>query len=227
MGKWPFVSTFVSNHPFWIVIFISNLLRCYMLIFSYQPTDLRVGNNYQVDDRVNGYLFPKENIGILTQIVLHVVSKGKLSPLAHNVASIGKRTAKNLMALETIEGYALLLENVLKLPSEVASPRPVSDIPSNLKEQWQWHLFEANPNRTYFNRTLRRYGFLEKVERQWSNRHKLKESSSDVNLIDETFLYGIWEEERNIGLANKRKRREEEEVSYACYNSYLGGFWWF
>ncbi|KAM7508603.1 hypothetical protein LguiA_019056 [Lonicera macranthoides] len=173
--------------------------------------DLSIIRKY-VDDRVNGYLFPKENIGILTQIVLHVVSKGKLSPLAHNVASIGKRTAKNLMALETIEGYALLLENVLKLPSEVASPRSVSDMPSNLKEQWQWHLFEANPNQTYFNRTLRRYGFLEKVERQWSNSHKLKESSSDVNLIDETFLYGIWEEERNIGLANKRKRREEEEL---------------
>ncbi|KAE8685128.1 putative UDP-rhamnose:rhamnosyltransferase 1-like isoform 1 [Hibiscus syriacus] len=76
-----------------------------------------------VDDRVNGYIFPKENIRVLTQIILEVIPNGKLSPLARNIASIGRGTVKNLMVPETVEGYAFLLENVLKLPSEVAPPK--------------------------------------------------------------------------------------------------------
>ncbi|KAJ6344063.1 hypothetical protein OIU76_005736 [Salix suchowensis] len=83
--------------------------------------DLSMIRKY-VDDRVNGYLFPKENLKVLTQIVLQALSKGTLSPSAHNIVSMGKNTAKNFMVLETVEGYATLLENVLELPSEVAPP---------------------------------------------------------------------------------------------------------
>ncbi|KAL5160889.1 hypothetical protein HKD37_07G018293 [Glycine soja] len=72
-----------------------------------------------VDDRVNGYLFPKDNIRVLRQILLEVISKGKISPLACNIASIGRSTAKNLMASEAIDGYASLLQNILRLPSEL------------------------------------------------------------------------------------------------------------
>ncbi|KAE8708023.1 rRNA-processing protein FCF1-like protein [Hibiscus syriacus] len=88
-----------------------------------------------VDDRVNGYIFPKENIKVLTQIIFEVISNGKLSPLARNIASIGRGTVKNLMVQETVEGYAFLLENVLKLPSEVAPPKEFQ-ILNTLEEQW-------------------------------------------------------------------------------------------
>ncbi|KAI3818540.1 hypothetical protein L1987_12350 [Smallanthus sonchifolius] len=162
-----------------------------------------------VDDKVNGYLFPKENIKILTQIMLQLVSKGKLSSLARNIASIGKHTAKNMMVLESVEGYASLIQNVVNLPSEVASPRTISEIPSNFKTEWQWHFFEAIADTTYVNRTMRIHQFLNKVEYRWN--HTLKESVVDISAGD-TFLYNIWEEERSIQTTIVKKRREDGEL---------------
>ncbi|XP_057462589.1 uncharacterized protein LOC130752763 isoform X3 [Actinidia eriantha] len=166
--------------------------------------DLAMIKKY-ADDRVNGYLFPKENIRVLTQTILEVVSNGKLSPLARNIASIGKRTAKNLLVLEAIEGYASLVENVLKLPSEVKTSKAVTEIPSKLKEEWQWQLFESVSDSTYANRTLRSHKFFEEIEKMWN-----RTQTQSYGAVDETFLYSIWEEENFIEMANTRKRREEE-----------------
>lgn len=159
---------------------------------------------------MNGYLFPKEDIRVLSQIVMQVISKGKLSPLARNVASIGRDTAKNLMVLETIEGYAFLLENVLKLPSEAVPPKDIAEIPLNLKEKWQWHLFEGVLNLTYSNRTLRSSKFLDNLEEQWN--HTQGRRSGSITAVNDSFIYSIWVEEKQIEIANSRKRREEEEV---------------
>ncbi|EEF50609.1 transferase, transferring glycosyl groups, putative [Ricinus communis] len=171
--------------------------------------DLSVIRKY-VDDRVNGYIFPKENIRVLTQIILQVISKGKLSPLARNIASIGKGTAKNLMVAEAVEGYASLLESIIKLPSEVAPPKAVAQIPPKLKEEWSWHLFEAFLNSTYEDRVLTSSRFLIKVEEQWN--HSQREISSSIASNDESFSYDIWEEEKNIQILNAKKRREEQEL---------------
>ncbi|KAK3024254.1 hypothetical protein RJ639_043630 [Escallonia herrerae] len=179
------------------------------MIRKYQDADCIVIND-QVDDRVNGYLFPRENIRVLTQIMSNMVSKGKLSPLAHNVASIGKRTAKNLMVSETVEGYASLLENVLKLPSEVAFPPNVSEIPLNLKAEWQWHSFEAIAVSEYPNITLRIYKSLDRVEKQMN--HTQRETSGSMTPPEEIFVRAIWEEEKSLALANTGRRREEEEL---------------
>jgi hypothetical protein len=159
---------------------------------------------------VNGYLFPKENLKALTQIVLQAISKGTLSPLARNIASIGKSTSKNLMVLETIEGYATLLENVLKLPSEVALPKAVPEIPPKLKKEWCWNLFKAFLNSTHEDVTLKSYRYLNKVEEQWN--HEQGESTGSIAATDDSFSYDIWVEEKNILMLNTRKRREEEEV---------------
>lgn len=126
------------------------------------------------------------------------------------MASIGRSTAKNLMVSECIEGYALLLENILKLPSEVALPKVVSEIPLNLKEKWQWHLLESVSNLTNLNTTLRSYAFLDKLEEQWN--HSQLEKSGPTTAADDSFIYSIWQEEKDIEMANARKRREEEEV---------------
>ena len=160
---------------------------------------------------MNGYLFPKENLKVLTQIVLQAISKGTLSPLARNIASMGKNTAKNLMVLETVEGYATLLENVVELPSEVTPPKAVSEIPPKLKKEWCWHLFKAFMNSTHEDRTLKSSRYLKTVEEQWN--YMQKESSGSIAATNDSFSYDIWEEERNIMMLNTRKRREEEEVS--------------
>ncbi|CAJ1950280.1 unnamed protein product [Sphenostylis stenocarpa] len=163
-----------------------------------------------VDDRVNGYLFPRDNIRALRQILLEVISNGKISPLARNIASIGRNTAKNLMVSEAIDGYASLLQKIIRLPSEVAPPKNASDICPNVKEQWQWHLFETLPNMTYQNRALRSNTFLDKYEGQW-NRSQKNRSTTTVVATD-IFIYSLWEEEKYTQLAITKKRREDEEL---------------
>ncbi|KAG2725429.1 hypothetical protein I3760_01G065500 [Carya illinoinensis] len=176
----------------------------------------------EVDDRVNGYLFPKENTKVLTQMIRQVFLKGKISPLARNIASIGRSTARNLMVLETVEGYASLLLKVLKLPSEVASPGDVAEIPPKFKEKWQWHLFEVASNLTYStDRTLRSHTFLDKFEQHWN--HTQRERFGDAKAANELFVYNIWEEEKQIAMANARKGREEEEIKGRTDQSY--GTW--
>ncbi|KAL0339470.1 UNVERIFIED_CONTAM: hypothetical protein Sangu_1469100 [Sesamum angustifolium] len=161
-----------------------------------------------VSDRVNGYLFPKEDTRVLTQIMSQMVSNGKLSLIAHNAASIGKRTAKNLMVSESIEGYASLLEKILMLPSEVAVPQAAKDIPLKLKAEWQWHLFEGigdthPPNKTNLK-------FLDKIEKQLN--HTNGEYSTALTASNDTFVYTIWEDQKHTDMASMRKRREDEEL---------------
>ncbi|XP_008791488.1 uncharacterized protein LOC103708367 [Phoenix dactylifera] len=164
-----------------------------------------------VDDRVNGYLFPKENIGMLTEIVLQAVSNGKLSLSARKIASIGKVHARNLMASESIQGYAFLLENILKFSSEIASPKAAEEIPLRLKEEWQWHLFKNVADTKNLNRSFRSYILLDKLEEQWN--HSQMESSANTTLmVDEAFSSIAWEEEKRIEMASFRRRLEEEEL---------------
>ncbi|KAL3517234.1 hypothetical protein ACH5RR_024136 [Cinchona calisaya] len=169
--------------------------------------DMSIMRKY-VDDQVNGFLFPKENIRVLSQIVMQVVSSGKLSLLASNAAAIGRRTAKNLMVSENVEGYASLLENVL--PSQFANVRSAMKIPANLKAEWLWHLFEPIRQSNSHNRTRRINIFLDKCEKQ--SNHTQRDSSVSTALTDENLVYSIWEEEKSIQLANLRKWRENRQL---------------
>lgn len=148
---------------------------------------------------------------MLTQVLFQVISKGQLSLLAQNIASIGKRHAKNLMVSETIEGYALLLGNVLKLPSEVANPKAIADIPLPLKKEWQWHLFEEIVDFKYPYRIFKNFSILDKVEKLWNPAPR--EGSPNVSsTVDQAFFTTNWEELKSTEIENARKRREEEEV---------------
>ncbi|KAL5718712.1 hypothetical protein ACHQM5_011589 [Ranunculus cassubicifolius] len=171
--------------------------------------DLLIIKKY-VDDGINGFLFPKENIGVLTEVLFQAISDGKLSSLAQNVASIGMGPAKNLMVSETIEGYASLLANVLKFPSEARPPKAVADIPPRMKEEWQWHLFDDLVDSKYLNKTLKTYTFIDAIEEQWNSTSG--ENSVSGKAIDEAFSYTNWEEERLIEMINTRKRREVEKT---------------
>ncbi|KAL3829708.1 hypothetical protein ACJIZ3_018510 [Penstemon smallii] len=158
-----------------------------------------------VSDRVNGYLFPKDDIKALTQTLFQMVSNGKLSLLAHNTASIGKRTAKNLMVSETVEGYASLLENILTLPSEVAISKAAKDIPIKFKSEWQLHLFESIEDTHSPNKIISK--FMDKIEKQFIHNHSVA-----FNMPNDTFVYDIWEDQKFIDMVRMRKRREDEEL---------------
>lgn len=164
----------------------------------------------QVKDGVNGHLFPKENIKDLIRVMLKMVSEGKLSSLARNIALTGKNTGRNMMVLESVEGYASLLENIMKLPSEVASPKEISEIPLDSKTEWQWHLFEAVADHQYVNRTLMIHRFLDTVESP--RKHTLEEKNSGAIAANDTFVYSLWEEEKRNQMMKARKAREDDEV---------------
>lgn len=159
---------------------------------------------------MNGFLFPKDNLKALGEIIKQLVWKGKLSTLGHEVASRAKGTARNFGVSEAVEGYAQLLETVLKLPSEVATPKSVGDLSPEFKEQWKWEFFEPVVAPVYQNRTLRSFSFLGKVEELWNQSRRV---SSGKTAAEELFVYSIWEQQKSIELAAARKKREDEEVS--------------
>lgn len=168
---------------------------------------------------MNGFLFPKEDTKVLTEIVFRLVSNGKLSPLARNAALIAKRTAKNLMVSETLEGYASLLENVLILPSEVAAPCAARDIPTELKTKWLWHHFEPFRDANSSSNSRKICKSLDEVEKQLNRSRKGNENSHALITTNDTNLHAIWEEQRYVDMAYIRKRREDEEVSDFDYSS--------
>ncbi|KAM0945810.1 putative glycosyl transferase, family 1 [Dioscorea sansibarensis] len=163
-----------------------------------------------VNDSVHGYFFPKENIGTLSQIFLQIIENGQLSRQARDVASAGRVLTRNLMVSESIEGYASLLEKVLKFPSEIIFPSTVDAIPVKLKEAWRWHLFE-NISVVNAGRTFRDYGIVGKIEERW-NRTLMEKMSNSTSQVDEAFLSISWADEKLIMMANARKRLEDEEL---------------
>lgn len=162
-------------------------------------------------DTVNGFLYSKEDVDVLKQILLQVISRGDLSPLAQEIASVGREHAKNLMVSDTIHSYALLLESVIKFPSEIAFPKAVIGISSRLRGEWQWHLFENFTDVNNLNKASASYGILDKVEEQWNLTHN-EASANNTSGVDEAFSLIAWEEEKMIEMVNARKRLEDEEL---------------
>lgn len=164
-----------------------------------------------IDDGVNGLLFPRKNIAMLTQVLLQAVSNGELSVLGQKVASVGKIHAKDLMASETIEGYAVLLQNVIKFPAEALTPLSAGEIPLALKQEWKWHLFEHVKHLYHMNESLTGYKILQKIEEEWRSNQK-DDARGSTPKIDEAFSTIAWEEERENRIMSIKMRLEEEEL---------------
>ncbi|KAM0908414.1 hypothetical protein ACQ4PT_015477 [Festuca glaucescens] len=163
-----------------------------------------------IDDGINGLLFPRKNIAMLTQVILQAVSNGELSVLGQKVASVGKARAKDLMASEAIEGYAVLLENVLKFPAEALTPLTSGEIPLALKQEWKWHLFEDVKHLYHMNESLTDCKILHKIGEWHTNRKDNPRSSTQK--IDEAFSAIAWNEERLNGIMDAKMKLEEEEL---------------
>nr|XP_043627238.1 uncharacterized protein LOC122598816 [Erigeron canadensis] len=185
------------------------LIRAMCLEKPIIAPDLSVINK-RIDDGVNGHIFRKDNLEDLTRIMLQLVSEGKALSQARNIASTGKKTAKNMLALEVIQGYASLLENILFLPSEVAYPRTISEAPPDIKTEWQWLPFEAISDRRYVDRTLGINHFLNEAENRWN--HTLKEERPGAIPDNDTFVYGLWEDERRNQMMKAKRMREDDEL---------------
>uniref|UniRef100_A0ACD5VEY5 Uncharacterized protein n=1 Tax=Avena sativa TaxID=4498 RepID=A0ACD5VEY5_AVESA len=163
-----------------------------------------------IDDGINGLLFPRKNVPMLTEVLLQAVSNGELSVQGQKVASVGKARAKDLMASEAIEGYAVLLENVLKFPAEVLTPLTSGEIPLALKQEWKWHLFEDVKHLYHMNESLNDCKILQKIE-DWHTSQK-DDPRSTTQKIDEAFSAIAWNEERANEIMSTKMKLEEEEL---------------
>jgi hypothetical protein len=167
----------------------------------------------QIENGVNGYLYPKERVRMITHIITKALSDGKFSLFSQRMASIGQNHAKNLMSRQSIEGYINLLENIVQFPSESVKPN-MTEIPSYLKEQWQWRHFE-NLTSVYYmeEEDSREEQVLEKYEKEWLKvETEGKNGNFSYSKGDDVFVAIAWEEEKKIEMANIRKLLEEDEV---------------
>ncbi|XP_062215596.1 uncharacterized protein LOC133916100 [Phragmites australis] len=164
-----------------------------------------------IDDGVNGLLFPRKNIVMLTQLLLRAVSNGKLSVSGQKIASVGKAHAKNLMASEIIEGYSVLLENVIKFPTDVLSPLTVGEIPLALKQEWKWHLFADVKHLHCMNESLAGYKVLQKLEEEWHS-NQMEHPPVSTSKVNEAFSAIAWEEQRANEIMDFKRKMEEDEL---------------
>ncbi|RLN25007.1 uncharacterized protein C2845_PM07G16130 [Panicum miliaceum] len=175
-----------------------------------------------IGDGLNGLLFPKKNIGVLTQVLLRAVSNGKMSVSGQKIASVGKAYAKNLMASETIEGYAVLLENVIKFPTDALSPLTAGEIPLALKQEWKWHLFEDVKHLHRVNGSLSGYKILHKLEQEWHS-NLMERPPVGTSKNSEAFSAIAWEEQRANEVMDIKRKMEEDELKDR--NEQLHGTW--
>ncbi|KAJ3671055.1 hypothetical protein LUZ60_008481 [Juncus effusus] len=155
-----------------------------------------------VENGVNGYIYPQENMGALTKIISQTLSEGQISLFAKRVALIGQNHAKNLLASQTIQGYIDLLENVIRFPSETRKPNPGIGIPDKLRNQWQWGLVGDFREAVYLEERV--LGEVEKEKGQSGN-FSSKGDYEALAAVD-------WEEEKRIEMATIKRRLEEEEL---------------
>ncbi|KAK0592582.1 hypothetical protein LWI29_021689 [Acer saccharum] len=99
--------------------------------------DFPVIKKYVVDG-LHGVFFTKHDPDALVKAFSLFISNGRLSKFAKAVGSSGRLLAKNMLVAECITGYARLLENVLKFPSDALLPGP---IPQFQQGSWEWNLF--------------------------------------------------------------------------------------
>ncbi|KAJ4797339.1 UDP-Glycosyltransferase superfamily protein [Rhynchospora pubera] len=176
-----------------------------------------------IENGVNGYLYPKERVGIIPRIILKALSDGKLSLFSQRMASIGQNHVKNLMSCQSIEGYINLLENIVHFPSEAVKPN-LREVPSNLKEQWQWHHFENLTSTFYIEEDSREEQILQKYEKEWLRTETEGHNSNlSYSRVDEVFVSIAWEEEKKIEMANIKRLLEEDELKQRTEQSH--GTW--
>ncbi|KAG0483133.1 hypothetical protein HPP92_011217 [Vanilla planifolia] len=164
-----------------------------------------------IHNGVNGFLYPKDELGQLTMVVRKAILEGGLSPPAQLIATSGQVEARNLMVSETVQSYSWLLENVLKFSSEISPPKAIADIPSEMKEKWQWHLFEYLSDMNNQTETVRGPEIVEILEEEWNRTHMVNNVST-TSRFDESYSSVNWEIQRLVEAANAKKRLEEDEL---------------
>ncbi|XP_051116209.1 uncharacterized protein LOC127241290 isoform X2 [Andrographis paniculata] len=180
--------------------------------------DYPVITKYVVDG-VHGIIFQKKDPEALKNAFSLLISEGKLTKLAHSVASSGRHRAKNMFASESFKAYAKLLEHVCDFPSDVMLPGHTSHLNGSI---WEWHLFRKELDWLSSNaEDLHEEGLLGKnssifyhIEESMTNYHpgKHEAQNSTEDLEDELPTVQDWDIVSEMESSEEVDRLENEEI---------------
>ncbi|KAL6129301.1 hypothetical protein ACLB2K_072653 [Fragaria x ananassa] len=181
--------------------------------------DYPVLKKYVVDG-VHMILFQRHDPDALLKAFSLMISNEKLSKFARTVASSGRLIAMNLLASESITGYARLLESVLKFPSDALLPGPLSQLQQGT---WEWNLFGSEIdsgtgdmlNINEDQASLENSSVVHTLEEEFSGfsySTKISENGTEI------FAHDIptqldWDILREIELSEEYERVEMEELA--------------
>ncbi|XP_019194793.1 PREDICTED: uncharacterized protein LOC109188619 [Ipomoea nil] len=165
--------------------------------------DLSIIKKHVVDG-VSAFLYPKEDITVLTEVMARVVSNGKLSRVARKVALVGEHIALNIMVPKSIQAYALILENII--PPGVAGKSLALPVPKFLVPKWKWHLSETVNK--YVSTRFWTHSILNKFEKQFNP----IQTESSMDEMDNIIMNRFLDEEKELQIANSIEEAEEEEI---------------
>ncbi|KAF9596280.1 hypothetical protein IFM89_008640 [Coptis chinensis] len=178
--------------------------------------DLPIIKKYVVDE-VHGLIYQMRNPDTLMRAFSLLVTNGKLSKFAHLVASSGKMLAKNMLASESVYGFAKLLENVLHFPSDVFLPDPCQLQPHT----WEWTTFRKEMEQRGsevsdfdVNNFMKKASVVYSVEEEYTalgNVSNMSKNETDV-LTQETPTKLDWEILKEMEDSEDSERLEAEQL---------------
>lgn len=159
-------------------------------------------------------LYPAGDFGALSKKVMLSISKSHMPDQASSLASLAH--VMKLLVHNAHEVYADLLESVLAFPSGTMLPKPKSEIPSSLTEDWQWELLRSlNENKSG---EISLEGGRAVSELVTTLESQLNATINSSNTIQEEIedldilTQNDWEEQKAALLSDDLERKEEEQI---------------
>lgn len=196
--------------------FPSTLIKAMVFEHPIIVPNITVVRNH-MQDGIHGIIFRAGDRRGLTQAFESTISQSGVTDLALATASYCRVHAHGLLVANIISGFADLLESVIQFPSEAYLPLPVSNVPENLKKDWQWQLLEVSHNFSKGQRLWRSSNVAHENEKQMRKALAAESKKNDVlSLAD-------WAEVKLLQLAEEMERSEEEQLNER--NEQLHGSW--
>ena len=151
-----------------------------------------------------------------------LISNGKLSKFAQAVASSGRLLARNMLASESITGYARVLENVLNFSSDVMLPGPISQLQQG---SWEWDLFRVEiqartGDMRYIDEKatfLRKFSVVDALEDEFTNFvHSTNVSENGTDILSQDIpTKQDWDVLSEVESTEEYEKLEMEEVWFS------------
>lgn len=188
------------------------LLRAVSLDRFILAPNITIVQNFLMDG-FGSLFYPAGDFGALTEKVMLSISNYNMLDRGVNLTRFSHAT--QLLVRNALEGYADLLESILAFPSDTMLPKPMSEIPGALTQDWQWELLagidELKSEDIFLTdgKVLPGMVFtLERLLNSTNNRSRPFQADMDYDMLTQD----DWQEEKATRLADDLERKEEEQI---------------